>query len=120
VNLSTMMSGRRSLLVLAVAALGVGLLLFQWGRSQPQVFEASVECLSAPGTISCELPDGWTISIPRDVKWTDRHGDFHEDGRPGCLPPTGIGLEGPVRMWWTEVEAGGMGWRQVIMVGCEG
>ena len=120
VNLSTMASSRRSLLVLAVAALSVGLLVFQWGRSQPQVHEARVECLSAPETISCELPDDWTISIPRDVKWTDRHGDFHEDGRPGCLPPTGIGLEGPVRVWWTEVEANGMGWRQVVMVGCEG
>lgn len=119
-NASTMLSSRRSLIVLAVAALGVGLLLFQWGRSHPQVGEASVKCLSAPGTISCELPDDWTISIPRDVKWTDRHGAFHADGRPDCLPPTGIGLEGPVRVWWTEVEADGMGWRQVIMVGCEG
>lgn len=116
---STTMSGRRSLVVLAIAVVA-GLLLFQWGRSQPRVHEASVKCLSAPGTISCELPDDWTISIPRDVKWSDARGAFHTDGRPDCLPPTGIGLEGPVRVWWTEVEADGMGWRQVIMVGCEG
>jgi len=111
---------RRDLVLLAVAAVCVGLLLFQWGRSHPQVHQAGVRCLSAPGVIQCDLPDDdWTISIPRDVAWTDAHSERHEDGRPDCLPPTGMSRDRSVRVWWTEVEAEGTRWRQVVMVGCD-
>ena len=77
-----------------------------------------VKCLSAPGTIGCTLKDGWDVSVPLDVAWTDSQGTFHEGGRPECLPPTGRGLEGPVRLSWTKVDIDGMGWRQVVWVGC--
>lgn len=46
------------------------------------------------------------------------NGTFHEGSRPECLPPTGRGLEGPVRITWVPVEADGMGWRQVVAVTC--
>ncbi len=108
---------RRRLLAtgaLVVVAAGLG---FAVGRDA-RVVEEDVSCLSAPGTISCELEDGWTVSVPRDVAWTDRRGDFHEGGRPTCLPPTGIGLEGPVRVWWVAVDEQGVGQRQVVRVAC--
>jgi hypothetical protein len=52
------------------------------------------------------------------VLWIDAAGFTHEDGRPECLPPTGRGLEGPVRVAWTAVEVGGRSWRQVVAVTC--
>lgn len=90
---------------------------FTTGRSSRVVTE-EVECLSAHHVIGCTLSDGWDVSVPLDVTWTDASGVFHEDGRPECLPPTGRGLEGPVRVSWTEVEADGRGWRQVLSVAC--
>ena len=79
--------------------------------------EAGVHCLSARETISCELDDGWTVSVPDDVSWS-RAGTGHEGERPACLPPTGRGLEGPVDLVWVPVEADGSRWRQVVWVGC--
>jgi hypothetical protein len=84
------------------------------------VHEESVRCLSAIGAISCDLADGWTIAVPRDVSWTDRLGRFHDSGRPQCLPPTGIGLEDPVLISWVHADLDGMGWRQVVAVDCRG
>ncbi len=86
----------------------------------PTVQQESVRCLSATGTISCDLADGWTVAVPRDVRWTDRLGSFHEGGRPACLPPTGIGLEDPVQISWVNAELDGAGWRQVVAVDCRG
>jgi hypothetical protein len=90
---------------------------FTVGRGS-RVATEEVSCLSAQGTIGCTLHDGWDVSVPLDVAWTDSNGTFHEGGRPRCLPPTGRGLEGPVRIAWTKVEAGGSGWRQVVWIGC--
>ena len=90
------------------------------GTRHPRVHQESVRCLSAVGTISCDLADGWTIAVPRDVPWTDRNGVGHEGGRPACLPPAGIGLEDPVRITWVPVKVDGMGWRQVVAVDCRG
>jgi len=79
----------------------------------------TVECLSAENTISCELTnEDWTIGVPLDVAWRDSSGSFHEDGRPECLPPTGIGLEGPVTVHYRDVRVDGMGWKQVVQVDC--
>ena len=100
-------------LVLAAAVLG-----YLLGRQDPREHVEEVSCLSAAGVISCELEDDWTIAIPRHVMWTDVRGTVHEDTRPACLPPTGRGLEGPVRVTWVPVEADGMGWRQVVAVTC--
>jgi hypothetical protein len=102
-------------LVVALAASAfVG---FTVGRGSPVATE-EVRCLSAEGTIGCTLRDGWDVSVPLDVAWTDSKGVFHDDGRPDCLPPTGRGRSGPVQIAWTKVEAGGVGWRQVVWVRC--
>ena len=104
------------------AAAGLFLLLalgaYVLGTNQPRVHTAEVECMSAPGTISCELPDGWYVGVPLDVGWSSASGGDHFDGRPECLPPTGRGLEPPVRVSWIPVEAEGRGWRQVVWVTC--
>ena len=108
----------------AVIAMGIiGLVVggYVIGRHRPATAQQeSVRCLSATGTISCNLADGSTIAVPRDVSWTDRVGTFHEGGRPACLPPTGIGLEGPVRISWVHAELDGTGRRQVVAVDCRG
>ena len=102
--------------VAAVLVLGAGL-GYVIGRPSGLHTE-TVRCLSAEGTIGCTLGDGWDIAIPTDVPWTDSTGSFHDHGRPDCLPPTGRGLEDPVEITWTKVEADGVGWRQVVWVGC--
>lgn len=97
------------MLVLAAAVLG-----YLLGRQDPREHVEEVSCLSAVGTISCELEDDWTIAIPRGVTWTDVHGAVHEGTRPECLPPTGRGLEGPVRITWVPVDVdGGAGGRSL-------
>lgn len=102
-------------LVLALAAcLFAG---FRVGRGS-QVATEEVSCLALRAQIGCTLHDGWDVSVPLDVPWTDSSGTFHESGRPDCLPPTGRGATGPVRVVWTKVEVGGSGWRQVVWVGC--
>jgi hypothetical protein len=100
------------LVLVAVAFAGYAV-----GRSSRVVTE-EVGCLSALGTIGCTLQDGWDVSVPLDVAWTDAQAGFHDGGRPDCLPPTGRGLEGPVRIAWTTVKAEGTEWRQVEWVGC--
>ena len=112
-------TSHRTVGLVVAGCLGLLAVGFWWGQTRPAVHEATVECLSAPRTISCELPDDdWTIAIPLDVAWTDARG-FHSDGRPACLPPTGIGLEGPVRIRWVPVEVDGTRWRQVVAVDCD-
>jgi hypothetical protein len=109
---------RKLVLMIAVLVLvAVGFLAYRAGSTSRVVTE-EVGCLSAEGTIGCVLSDGWDVSIPLDVSWTDARGAFHDGGRPRCLPPTGRGLEGPVRISWTEVEVDGIGWRQVLHVAC--
>jgi hypothetical protein len=78
----------------------------------------SVRCASALGSITCTMKDGWMVAVPLDLSWTDAAGSLHDGGRPVCLPPTGRGLEGPVEIAWTKVEADGASWRQVVWVGC--
>lgn len=94
----------------------VGYLGFVAG-SQTRVVTEDVGCLSTVRQIGCTLSDGWDVSVPIDVRWVDSSGS-HEGGRPTCLPPTGRGLEGPVRLTWTEVEVDGLTWRQVLSVEC--
>jgi hypothetical protein len=106
------------------AALGLVLVLaacvfagFSVGRGS-HVATEEVSCLALRAQIGCTLHDGWDVSVPLDVQWTDSNGTFHESGRPDCLPATGHGATGPVRVAWTEAEVGGSGWRQVVWVGC--
>ena len=100
------------LLLVAVAFVG-----FRVGRDS-RVATEEVSCLALQAQIGCTLNDGWDVSVPLDVPWTDSNGAFHESGRPECLPPKGRGATGPVRVAWTKVEVGGSGWRQVVWVGC--
>ncbi|GAB6986318.1 hypothetical protein JCM10369A_28420 [Nocardioides pyridinolyticus] len=100
-------------LVLAAAVLG-----YLLGRQDPREHVEEVSCLSTAWAISCELEDDWTIGFPARVTWTDVHGAWHENTRPECLPPTGRGLEGPVRITWVPVDVDGTSWRQVVAVAC--
>jgi hypothetical protein len=77
-----------------------------------------VRCLSAEGAISCGLDDGSVIGIPTDVTWDGADGSTRGGDRPACLPPSGRGLEGPVELAWVPVDLDGLGWRQVVWVGC--
>lgn len=108
----------RVLLVVAVLVLAAVALVGYLAGSTSRVVAEEVGCLSAEGVIGCTLSDGWEVSIPLDVPWTDAGGAFHQGGRPSCLPPTGRGLEDPVRVSWTEVDVDGTGWRQVLHVAC--
>ncbi|GAA2145132.1 hypothetical protein GCM10009844_19470 [Nocardioides koreensis] len=68
------------LLLVAVAFVG-----FRAGRSR--VATEEVRCLALQAQIGCTLNDGWDVSVPLDVSWTDSNGAFHESGRPdwvGC------------------------------------
>ncbi len=102
---------------LAVLLLAVVAYLGYTAGSSERVVTEEVDCMSGQEVIGCTLSDGWDISVPLDVAWTDASG-FHESGRPDCLPPTGLGTEGPVQISWTEVETNGWAWRQVLHVAC--
>jgi hypothetical protein len=95
--------GSRPVLV-AVAFAG-----FRVGRDS-KVATEEVSCLALEAQIGCTLNDGWDVSVPLDVSWTDSSDTFHESGQPDCLPPKDHGA--------TKVEVGGSGWRQVVWVGC--
>lgn len=104
----------------AVATLLVGILAgYVVGQQRSSMREADVACMSAPGVISCsptDSPGRAVYAVPLDVAWT-KNGTFHPDGRPACLPPTGRGTV-EVRVTWTEVETGGIRWKQVVGVHC--
>lgn len=104
----------------AVVALLLGLVAgYVIGQGRSHMHEADVACLSASGTISCgplDSPGAAKYGVPLDVAWT-KDGTFHADGRPDCLPPTGRGTV-QVRVTWTEVETGGISWKQVVGVHC--
>jgi hypothetical protein len=103
-----------SVTALALAAGVLGVTMWRADQSGTE----TVSCLSGDRTIQCTLGDGSDVSVPLDVAWTDARSQLHQDGRPDCLPPSGRGLEGPVRVQWTEVDVEGTQWRQVVWVGC--
>ena len=73
---------------------------------------------SAIGAISLTgADDRWVYGVPLDVSWTDARGNWHERGRPECLPPTGVEV-GPINFAATDVHVGGVRWRQVVWVSC--
>ncbi len=74
--------------------------------------------MSAPEVVGCTLKDGWDVSVPLDVARTDAGGAFHDGGGPECLPPTGRGSVGPIRIARTTVEVEDTSWRPVVWVGC--
>lgn len=80
------------LLLVAVAFVGVRV-----GRDS-QVATEEATRLAPQAQIGGTLNDGWDVSVPLDVSWTDFNGAFHESGRPDCLPPRGRGSTGPARV----------------------
>ena len=91
------------------------------GQQRPAMKEAEVRCLSATGAISC-TDDADTgqgeFWVPRDVAWVDSGGSLHVGDRPDCLPPSGRGTEGPVKITWITVEVSGTSWKQAVGVEC--
>ena len=107
----------------ALAAVVVAMVAYFGGYStgkHGRFVTEDARCLSMQTQIGCTLPDGWEVAVPLDVPWTDASGTWHEGSRPDCLPPHGRGAEPPVGVTWTDVEADGTGWRQVIHVTCYG
>jgi hypothetical protein len=96
----------------------VALLAYLAGSKTSRVDVEETSCLSSVGTISCELSDGWTVSVPLEVSWAEPDGTFHSDGRPDCLPVKGRGLTGPVQLGIRPVAMDGRSWRQVVWVQC--
>ena len=83
-----------ALLGLLLALVAVAFAGFAVGRDSRVVTE-EVGCLSAQGTIGCTLHDGWDVSVPLDVAWTDANGGFHEGGRPECLRQPAVAWKDP-------------------------
>ena len=83
---------------------------------RPDRWEFTAAPDSAEGAISVEH-DGWTYSVPKDVRWRDVQGADHGDGRPECLPPLGTRVPA-ARFVAVEVEEGGATTRQVVFVEC--
>jgi hypothetical protein len=98
--------------VLTVTAAVLGAV---WGTRQTGVHTEVVTCYSQQ-SISCDLADGWTVGVSKDLPWTDVEGTFHEKGRPACLPPGGV--TDPVRLHWVEAASDGTEWRSVVAVTC--
>jgi hypothetical protein len=71
---------------------------------------------SMPNQVTVQA-DGWAYAIPIDVAWDDDHGNFHDHGRPDCLPPNTSVAN--VRFKAIDVEPNGIHWRQVIFVTCQ-
>jgi hypothetical protein len=107
----------------SVAAVGAVVLAgtaYTLGSHEPHVSVHRAMCLSAPGTISCETEDGDSFRVPRDVAWQDRQGRRHIGGRPDCLPPSGIGEEGPVTLAVVEADLDDVPVGQVVVwVSCD-
>jgi hypothetical protein len=109
---------RRVLVVCAVgvAAVIAPIVAYALGQRHPVARPEPASCLSMETQISCDLSDGWTVSVPVDALWGD--GSMVHDGtRPACLPPTGIGST-KVTAWWIPVEVNGMRWREVLRIDC--
>lgn len=71
---------------------------------------------AAEGAISIETGE-WTYGVPLDgVRWVDRLGVQHGDGRPECLEP---GPARQVKFAAVEVTVGGVTWRPVVWVSCQ-
>lgn len=85
-------SNRRRQLTIALPAVVALVLAAYWaGRGHPPVTVRHGNALSAVGAISVEVDGAIRFSIPTDVAWIDSAGSYHQDGRPECLPPVGIG-----------------------------
>lgn len=103
-------------LVVALTAVAA----FQFGQRRPDVHTKTLACMSAEAFISCGYPDSpgrHFVVVPRDVPWTDAQGMKHRNGRPGCLPPTGIGTTA-ARVSWVEFRLNGVANPVAVSVEC--
>ena len=126
-------SSRTALRVVGVLAVAVIALIGGWvvgaSRTGPTIHnaggitnDASITihtgmAHSGQDQISITAEDGWVYNVPLDVKWTDASGAWHENGRPGCLPPA-VTLLGPIVFGATQVTVSGHTWRPVVWVLC--
>jgi hypothetical protein len=60
------------------------------------------------------------FAIPQDVPWVDATGSYHQDGRPECLPPVGIGAIEVTYATVPVTDPSGDGWYRTIWVDCSG
>jgi hypothetical protein len=102
-------------LLVTAMALSLG---YAFGSRHPHVTTRTGMCLSAENAITCES-GGTDYWIPTDVQWEDASSS-HLGGRPTCLPPTGIGLEGPVWFGTVDVDSALGSYPQVVWVSCNG
>lgn len=99
----------------AVFLVGVGYVLghsgagIQWREGSAYVGEGQASIGS----------DDWQYGISQSVAWIDETGSHHEGGWPKCLEvPAGTTVEG-VRFASVNVDADGLGWREVVLVDCQ-
>ena len=94
-----------------------------WGQRQAEVPVRHGFALSAQGVISVSAErdgGGGDRMIPRDVPWVDATGSYHQDGRPECLPPVGIGAIEVSYATVPVTDPSGFGWDRTIWVDCSG
>ena len=92
-----------------------------WGQREAEVTVRHGFALSAEGAISVSAErDGGAGDhlIPRDVPWGDATGAHHQDGRPECLPPVGIGAIEATYATVPVTDPSGDGWDRTIWVDC--
>lgn len=116
---SVQVRARWAVLAVALITVVAGSIGFALGdRAAAETEDAT--CHSGTSVITCTLGEGWDVSVPLDVTWSDARGTFHEGGRPSCLRSRGDQVVEQVGLTWTEVEVDGRGWRQVLQVQCPG
>ena len=54
------------------------------------------------------------------MPWVDAAGSYHQDGRPECLPPVGIGAIEVSYATVPVTDPSGFGWDRTIWVDCSG
>jgi hypothetical protein len=113
---SVQMRARWAALLVVVITVVAGLIGFAWGDRVSTTTEA-VTCHAGTRMTTCTLGDGWDVSVPFDVGWTDARG-YHEGNRPACLRSRGDRVVEGVGVTWTEVEVDGRSWRQVLQMQC--
>ena len=101
----------------------LGVLVGQaWGQREAEVTLRHGFALSAEGVISVSTHDDGSgdFAIPRDVAWVDATGSYHEDGRPDCLPPVGIGSIEVTFATVRVTDPSDYGWDRTVWVDCTG
>ena len=100
--------------VVAVAAFGVGYWIRGDGEMHPPIYTA--DCSTGAAVASCQVGDT-TYGFRSTVSWTDSTGSFHDDGWPECLPH--MQTAKAVRFAANVVWVGSMGTSRILWVDCQ-